>query len=631
MSQQHLTHHHHPSSQGTGHESLNPLQTSDTDSESDAETILGTQDEAFEQYAMLEPARESTDPVNTNLTPSASYPPYTDGTAQSVTQKVRPRRILPLELNQGPQDPPALSSELRHAFSCTQCGQRFTRHENLKRHMRGHADPTPQMCSLCNVACRRPDLLRRHVKRFHILDYPRLYPATPSGHASARTRSDHSSPEPFAKRLKPNTQDFTQPSISASSNNDNNFERITTPELLTGIDLYFQHFHHLFPILNESAADLRLGVADTFLSGPVACLGMLYSQDLRVQARSTSFWWELIGILRSTDDGEDDAELEGSSVQDVQYAQSWLLLIYHGLFHGNPKAHTLARQSHHDRVAKLRNVRPQTEAAANILIATYLLDLQLSAVFQLLPLLTPHDMHHPLRSSDAGGDSSHNWTSFKDVLAALLQRGQLPAHLDTLTMLTLAYAILHQIRTTQQDEDLIFENSSPFASSPQRQAIFSRALTLLLDVATASAASPPSANASNTIKTPLFLGQLFLVMRDPFALDGSVATSFETVISSTLAAASNLHNVTEPEHDESLTTAIAHFTSDFFHHLHGDPAAIVLGLRGALIASRALSNTSSSSISPIHHIEQFVRSSDRDPWQLATYLAKYTGDTRMST
>lgn len=65
----------------------------------------------------------------------------------------------------------------RHLFGCEVCGERFTRHENLKRHQRNHDDSAIEHCPKCEVTCRRHDLLKRHVKKFHPADFDLILPA----------------------------------------------------------------------------------------------------------------------------------------------------------------------------------------------------------------------------------------------------------------------------------------------------------------------------------------------------------------------------------------------------------------------------------------------------------------------
>lgn len=64
----------------------------------------------------------------------------------------------------------------RHLFGCVVCGERFTRHENLKRHQRNHDDSAIEQCPKCEVTCRRHDLLKRHVKKFHPGDFDIIFP-----------------------------------------------------------------------------------------------------------------------------------------------------------------------------------------------------------------------------------------------------------------------------------------------------------------------------------------------------------------------------------------------------------------------------------------------------------------------
>lgn len=64
----------------------------------------------------------------------------------------------------------------RHLFGCEVCGERFTRHENLKRHQRNHDDSAIEHCPKCEVTCRRHDLLKRHVKKFHPADFDTIFP-----------------------------------------------------------------------------------------------------------------------------------------------------------------------------------------------------------------------------------------------------------------------------------------------------------------------------------------------------------------------------------------------------------------------------------------------------------------------
>lgn len=74
----------------------------------------------------------------------------------------------------------------RHLFGCEVCGERFTRHENLKRHQRNHDETAIEHCPKCDVTCRRHDLLKRHVKKFHPNEFEILFPPKIPGHPPAK-------------------------------------------------------------------------------------------------------------------------------------------------------------------------------------------------------------------------------------------------------------------------------------------------------------------------------------------------------------------------------------------------------------------------------------------------------------
>jgi uncharacterized Zn-finger protein len=51
-------------------------------------------------------------------------------------------------------------------FNCDKCAASFSRHDNLKRHLKIH-DDSGYICNLCNILFTRKDNLKRHTKIFH--------------------------------------------------------------------------------------------------------------------------------------------------------------------------------------------------------------------------------------------------------------------------------------------------------------------------------------------------------------------------------------------------------------------------------------------------------------------------------
>ncbi|EPE08230.1 early growth response protein 1 (egr-1) [Ophiostoma piceae UAMH 11346] len=100
-------------------------------------------------------------------------------------------------------------------YQCTVCGNRFTRHENLKRHAALHTRPGKEgglPCSLCSATFSRPDLRNRHIRRKHADHDPSAWP----GAKRTRRPASHSN---SANQPSPNA-DSNSAALSQASGDD---------------------------------------------------------------------------------------------------------------------------------------------------------------------------------------------------------------------------------------------------------------------------------------------------------------------------------------------------------------------------------------------------------------------------
>ena len=105
-------------------------------------------------------------------------------------------------------------------YQCIVCGNRFTRHENLKRHAALHTRPGKEggmPCSLCSATFSRPDLRSRHIRRKHAGHDPGAWPGAKRARRPAS--NTHSATQPSANA------DSMAASLSQGSGDDDDYER----------------------------------------------------------------------------------------------------------------------------------------------------------------------------------------------------------------------------------------------------------------------------------------------------------------------------------------------------------------------------------------------------------------------
>ncbi|ANB14236.1 zf-C2H2 type zinc finger protein [Sugiyamaella lignohabitans] len=92
-----------------------------------------------------------------------------------------------------------VSEETKRLFGCSQCSRRFTRHENLKRHIGTSHSHKPEyhQCKYCSKQLKRQDLLKRHVKLLHKdkfeLDYGKPTTRARGGGGAAKAKAEQPS------------------------------------------------------------------------------------------------------------------------------------------------------------------------------------------------------------------------------------------------------------------------------------------------------------------------------------------------------------------------------------------------------------------------------------------------------
>lgn len=159
----------------------------------------------------------------------------------------------------------------KRVFPCDQCAKRFTRHENLTRHKACHSKAEPIPCPYCEIKCKRKDLLKRHIQRFHndksvieegskdVLDVKaaasqqedNMKIVLPSFDAIDVPKAYHPSLRPYFTILPLIPSDFLEHYIEG----------------------YFEWFHPVFPFIHQASFNSE-NVAASFLRSLVviACL-----------------------------------------------------------------------------------------------------------------------------------------------------------------------------------------------------------------------------------------------------------------------------------------------------------------------------------------------------------------------
>ena len=191
----------------------------------------------------------------------------------------------------------------KHLFACETCNERFTRFENLKRHQRNHGENVTEQCPCCEVTCRRRDLLKRHVRKFHPDEFIRLYSHNDTTDA-AQTLTSLANEEIVngLSGFTPSFYDFRSPAVIDSVTAA--MSSFTPEEVNHYLSLYWNRH---FPVVHQATFDPR---TLPLLTGAMICIA----------TDNTALWSEL--VVYRCDGG-------------VPLMQAHLLLAYYGYYSGN--------------------------------------------------------------------------------------------------------------------------------------------------------------------------------------------------------------------------------------------------------------------------------------------------------
>lgn len=228
-------------------------------------------------------------------------------------------------------------------FECYVCQQRFTRHENLKRHAARHAAEHIYHCDFCDVTFSRRDLRNRHVKRKHPDHERRRYHAVEHGYADeGATNSsisrlvsfneqswnvlDHENveaelnawPAYQSSQRKPHDLQSTQPPISREQRSnsspsavsaDHSSPAMSIPEGLSPSDLPYLH-ENWSPSASQTAHGYRLYFKHVSLFVP-----FLHRPTFDATATPPHLGLSMLCLAYQHGEDPDDATRKGSGAE----------------------------------------------------------------------------------------------------------------------------------------------------------------------------------------------------------------------------------------------------------------------------------------------------------------------------
>ncbi|KAA8903616.1 hypothetical protein TRICI_005653 [Trichomonascus ciferrii] len=185
----------------------------------------------------------------------------------------------------------------KHLFVCSECGHRFTRHENLKRHVNtNHKNPGIE-CRYCTKKFKRKDLLKRHVSLRHP-DHLEEYVVS----------------EKMQNGSKFHLPTFQAPDIPKSYNPrlHKYYSELPflPPDFLSHYkDLYFDLFHPYFPLMNQEWVEGDY-VAASYLRALVAigCLSTGLPEDGRLGSELWGAGMSIMEVFLTDDDNNYESE-----------------------------------------------------------------------------------------------------------------------------------------------------------------------------------------------------------------------------------------------------------------------------------------------------------------------------------
>ncbi|WBW73264.1 DNA-binding transcription factor, zf-fungal binuclear cluster type [Schizosaccharomyces osmophilus] len=176
----------------------------------------------------------------------------------------------------------------KRPFICDTCGKRFTRLENLTRHKLSHDDTKNIYCKYCHQACKRTDLLKRHIQRHHSDVLPNSAPQP--AHEALPTKTTEQDPENLEIVLPsfdavdlPKTYHPTlRPYFTV-------LPFIPSDFLVHYIESYFEWFHPIFPMLHQPSFHIE-GAAASFIRS-ISLIGC-YSTGIESDATLGLLFWD---------------------------------------------------------------------------------------------------------------------------------------------------------------------------------------------------------------------------------------------------------------------------------------------------------------------------------------------------
>lgn len=194
----------------------------------------------------------------------------------------------------------------KHQFSCTTCGVKFTRYENLKRHVKTNHEQSGLECMYCTRRFKRKDLLKRHISLKHP-DHLEEYVV------SERMLKNPQKDNKYKDKLSVVGKDhdsnkFHPPSFQAPDIPKSYKPKLhkyyselpfLPPAFLSHYkELYFDLFHPSFPLLDNKLAEGEYVPAAYLRSLVViACISTGLSEDFRLGSELWTAGMSLLDVF----------------------------------------------------------------------------------------------------------------------------------------------------------------------------------------------------------------------------------------------------------------------------------------------------------------------------------------------